>query len=98
MGHGRRVSRDDILILSGRPEVTHVGGGCVVIGNDGGGGKEMIRTLDGRSFQIRGAVLDMARLENMRWEVTGGRERVRQDDDRVERVGRMVNSSVYKLN
>jgi len=78
--------------------VTHIGGGCVVIGNDGGGGKEMIRTLDGRSFQRRGAVMDMARLENMRWEVTGGRERVRQDDDRVERVGRMVKSSVYKLN
>ena len=33
----------------------------------------------------------MARLENMRWKVTGGRERVMQDDDdRVERVGWMV--------
>ena len=32
----------------------------------------------------------MALLENMRWEVTGGRERLRQDDDRVERVGWMV--------
>ena len=35
----------------------------------------------------RGAVMNMALLENMRWEVTGGRERVRQNDDRVERIG-----------
>ena len=27
------------------------GGGCVVIGNDGGGGKEMVRSSGGRSFQ-----------------------------------------------
>jgi len=49
----------------------------------------MVRSSVGtcRSFQRRGAVMDMARLENMRCEVTGGRERVRQDDDRVERVG-----------
>ena len=40
-----------------------------------------------------GAEMDMALLENVRWEVTGGRERVRQDDDRVERVGWMVKSS-----
>src|SRR6218665_3932662 len=53
----------------------------------------MVRSSGGRSFQSRGAVIDMARLENMRGEVTGGRERVRQDDDRVERVGWMVKSS-----
>ena len=64
-----------------------------MIGNDGGGVKEMVRSSGGRSFQRRGAVMDMARLENMRWEVTGGREMVRQDDDRVERVGWMVKSS-----
>ena len=29
----------------------------------------------GRSFQRRGAVMDMARLENMRWEVNGGVEK-----------------------
>jgi len=29
------------------------GGGCVVIGNDGGGDKEMVRSPDGRSFQRR---------------------------------------------
>jgi len=34
--------RDDSLILSGMPGVTYRGGGCVVIGNDGGGGKEMV--------------------------------------------------------
>ena len=64
-----------------------------MIGNDGGGGKEMVRSSGGRSFQRRGAVMDTAQLENMRWEVTGGRERVRQDDDRVQRVGWMVKSS-----
>jgi len=32
-------------------------------------------------------------LENMRWELTGDQERVRQEDDRVERVGWMVKSS-----
>jgi len=73
--------------------MTDIGGGCVVLGNDGGGGQEMVRSSGGRSFQRRGGVMDMARLENMRWEVTGGRERVRQDDDRVERVGWMVKSS-----
>jgi len=46
----------------------------------------MVWSSGGRSFQIRGAVMDVARLENMRWEVTGGRERVRQDDDRVEHI------------
>ena len=46
--------------------MTDRGGGCVVIGNDGGGCKEMVRSSGGRSFQRRGAVMDMARLENMR--------------------------------
>ena len=64
-----------------------------MIGNDGGGDKEMVRSSGGRSFQRRGAVMDMAQLENMRWEVIGGRERVKQDDDRVEGVGWMVKSS-----
>ena len=49
----------------------------MMIGNDGGGGKEMVLSSGGRSFQRRGAVLDIARLENTRWEVTGGRERGR---------------------
>ena len=40
--------------------------------NNGGGGEEMMRSSGGRSFQRRGAVIDMARLENMSWEVTGG--------------------------
>jgi len=30
-----------------------------VIGNDGGGGEEMARSSGGRSFQRRGAVIDM---------------------------------------
>ena len=42
------------------------GGGCVVFGNDGGGGKEMVQSSGGRSFQRCGAVMDMARLETMR--------------------------------
>ena len=40
-----------------------------MIGNDGGGGEEMVRSSGGRSFQRRGAdraVIDMARLEKMR--------------------------------
>jgi len=37
-----------------------------VIGSDGGGGKDMVRSSGGRSFQKRGAVMDMARLEDMR--------------------------------
>src|SRR6218665_1609435 len=45
---------------------TDRGGGCLVIGNDGGGGKEMVRSSGGRSFQRRDAVMDMARLENMK--------------------------------
>ena len=32
-----------------------------MIGNDGGGGEEMVRSSGGRSFQRRGAVIDMAR-------------------------------------
>jgi len=31
-----------------------------VIGNDGGVGKKMVRSSGGRSFQRRGAVIDMA--------------------------------------
>jgi len=31
--------------------VTDRGGGCLVIGNDGGGGKEMVQSSGGRSFQ-----------------------------------------------
>ena len=46
--------------------MTDRGGGCVVIDNDGDEGKEMVRSSGGRSFQRRGAVMDMARLENMR--------------------------------
>jgi len=46
-----------------------------------------VRSSGGRSFQRRGAVVDMTLLENVRWEVTGGRERVRQAEDWVERVG-----------
>ena len=46
--------------------MTDRGGGCLVIGNDGGGGKEIVRSSGGRSFQRRGAVMDMALLENMR--------------------------------
>ena len=40
-----------------------------MIGNDGGGGEEIVQSSGGstgRSFQRRGAVIDMARLENMR--------------------------------
>jgi len=40
-----------------------------VICSDGGGGKEMVQNSGRRSFQRCGAVTDMARLENMRWEV-----------------------------
>ena len=39
--------------------MTDRGGGCVVIGNDGGGGKEMVRGSGGRSFQRRGAVISV---------------------------------------
>jgi len=46
--------------------VTDRGDGCLVIDNDGGGGKEMVRSSGGRSFQRRGPVMDIARLENMR--------------------------------
>ena len=46
--------------------MTNRRGGCLVVGNDGGGGNEMVRSLGGRSFQRRGAVMDMARLKNMR--------------------------------
>jgi len=37
-----------------------------VIGNDDGRGKENVRSSGGRSFQRRGAVMDLARLENMK--------------------------------
>ena len=62
-----------------------------MIGSDGDGGREMVRSSGGGSFQRRGAVMDISRLENIR-EVTGVREGVRQDDDRVERVGWMGKS------
>ena len=39
------------------------------------------------------AVMDMARLEDLRCEVTRSRERVRQRNDRLERVGWMVRCS-----
>ena len=31
-----------------------------------GGGTEIVRNSGGKSFQIRGAMLDMARLENLK--------------------------------
>ena len=37
-----------------------------MIGNDGGGGKEKVRCSGGMSFQRRGALMDIARLGNMR--------------------------------
>ena len=63
-----------------------------MIGNDRGGGKEMVRSLGGRSFQRRGAVMDGSVVEH-EMKSDRGRERVRPDDDRVERVGCMVKSS-----
>ena len=41
-----------------------------MIGNDDGGAKEKVPNSGCRLFQRRGAVMDMARLVNMRWEVT----------------------------
>ena len=49
-----------------------------------------VRSSGGRSFQKRCAIMNMSRLENLRGEVTGDRERVRQEEDQVERVGWMV--------
>ena len=46
--------------------MTDRGAGCLMIGYDGGGGTEMVRSSGGRSFQRRCAVMDMARLKNMR--------------------------------
>ena len=57
------------------------------------GGNENLRNSRGRSFHRRGAVYDMARFENLRRVVTVGRERVRHDDERVERVVWMMKSS-----
>ena len=37
-----------------------------MIWNDDGGSKEKVRSSGGRSFQRRGAVTDMALLENVR--------------------------------
>jgi len=54
-----------------------------VIGNDGGV-KEKVQNSGGRSFQRQGPAT------NMRREVTGVRERLRQCDDLVERVCWMV--------
>ena len=42
--------------------MTDRGGECLVIGNDGGGGKEMVRSSGGRSFQRGGAVMDTAQF------------------------------------
>ena len=39
--------------------MTDRGGGCLVIGNDSGGNKEMVLSSGGRSFQRRSAVMDM---------------------------------------
>jgi len=49
-----------------------------LIGNDDTGVKEKVRISGGRSFQRRSAVMDMARFESMRWQVTG----VEKDWDR----------------
>ena len=43
-----------------------------MIGNDGGGVKEMVRSSGGRSVQRRGAVMDMARLENYEMRIDRG--------------------------
>ena len=51
-----------------------------VIGNDGDGGKEMVRSSGGRSFQRRSAVMDMARFEMTS---DRGRERLRQENGLV---------------
>ena len=65
-----------------------------MIGNNGVGGKEMMRS-GGRSFQRLRAVMadgyDWIGEHEMRSD--RGRERMRQKDDRVERVGWMVKSS-----
>ena len=54
----------------------------------------MVRSSGGRSFQRRGAVMDMVRLENMHeMRSDRGSRKGRQDNDRVERVGWMVKSS-----
>ena len=42
-----------------------------MIGNDDGGGKEKMRGSCGRSFQIRGEVMDMSRLENPLYKILG---------------------------
>jgi len=50
------------------PVVTDRGAGwrwCSVICNDDGGGKEKVLSSDGRSFQRRGAMMEMALLENL---------------------------------
>ena len=46
--------------------MTDRGGGCVVIENDGGEGKEMVRSSGGRLLKIRGSVMDMAQMENIK--------------------------------
>ena len=45
---------------------THAQSKRTVIGNDGGGGKDKVQSSGGRLFQRHGAVMDMARLENIR--------------------------------
>jgi len=66
-----------------------------MIGNGDGGSQEKVRSSGGRSFQRRGAGMDMARFENMRWEVTRGRERVREEDHRVERLAGWWRGSLH---
>ena len=38
---------------------------CVVIINDGGEGREMAQSSDGRSFQRRGAVMDQHTIDTL---------------------------------
>jgi len=64
-----------------------------VIFNDGEK-TQKVRSTGGRLFQRRCAVMDMARLENLKRVVTGGRERARQEEHRVERDSWMVRSSL----
>jgi len=42
------------------------------------------------------ALKSQARMENMKQEVTGGREKVRQEDGRVERVGWIIGEEFAK--
>lgn len=48
---------------------------------------ENLRNSEVLTFQSRGVVWDMVRLENSMRVMTVGRERVRWKDDRFQRVG-----------